>query len=89
MVISDGIPAVPRNRSSRNSVPNPPWKRKQLGIPSCGSKIEVASRNSVPNHSAEEKQLGLPFCGTKIEATLGMSFQTIPWKRKLKTKRGY
>jgi hypothetical protein len=75
--------------TSQNSVPNPASEEKKLGIPSCGSKIEVASRNSVPNHSAEEKQFGLPFCGTKIEATLGMPFQTIPWKRKLKTKRDY
>jgi hypothetical protein len=71
----------------QNFVPNPAAEEKKLGIPSCGSKIEVASRNSVPNHSAEEKQL--VFRGTKIEASLGMPFQTIPWKRKLKTKRDY
>jgi Flp pilus assembly protein TadB len=35
MVISDGIPAVPRNRKSRNSVPNP-------------SAEEITTRNSVP-----------------------------------------
>jgi hypothetical protein len=32
-----------------------PPKRKQLGIPFCGTKIEANSRNSVPNHFAEEK----------------------------------
>jgi hypothetical protein len=42
MVISVGIPVVPRNRNSRNSVPNP-------------SAEEKTSRNSVPNPSAEEK----------------------------------
>ncbi len=35
MVISDGIPAVPRNRNSRNSVPNPSAEEKTV-------------RNSVP-----------------------------------------
>ncbi len=35
MVISDGIPAVPRNRKPRNSVPNP-------------SAEEKTTRNSVP-----------------------------------------
>ena len=37
MVISDGIPAVPRNRMSRNSVPNP----------AAGEKT---TRNSVPRN---------------------------------------
>ncbi len=32
-----------------------PPKRKNLGIPFCGTKIEANSWNSVPNHSAEEK----------------------------------
>jgi hypothetical protein len=31
-----------------------PRKRKQLGIPFRGPKIEINSHNSVPNHSAEE-----------------------------------
>ncbi len=35
MVISDGIPAVPRNRNARNSVPNPSAEEKKV-------------RNSVP-----------------------------------------
>jgi hypothetical protein len=45
-----------------------PRKRKQLGIPFRGTKIEAYSRNSVPNPSAEEKQLGIPFLGPKIDA---------------------
>ncbi len=32
-----------------------PWKRKQLGIPFHGTKIEANSRKSVLNSSAEEK----------------------------------
>jgi hypothetical protein len=60
MVISDGIPAVLRNRISR--------KRKHLGIPFRGTEIEANSRNSIPKPSAEDKQLGIPFRGTEIEA---------------------
>jgi hypothetical protein len=61
MLISDGIPAVPRNRNLRNSVPNPsaeekttrnsvPWKKKKhtLGIPF----------RTLPR---KRKQLGIPF----------------------------
>jgi hypothetical protein len=55
MVISDGIPAVPRNRISRNSLPNPSAEEKQLGIPFRGTEIEANSQNSLPNLSAEEK----------------------------------
>jgi hypothetical protein len=32
-----------------------PWKRKQLGIPFHGTKIEENYRNSLPNPSAKEK----------------------------------
>ncbi len=38
MIISDGIPAVPRNRKPRNSVPNPSAEEKKLGIPFRRSK---------------------------------------------------
>jgi hypothetical protein len=34
-----------------------PRRRKQLGIPFRGTKIEANSHNFVPNLSAEEKQL--------------------------------
>jgi len=59
MVISDEIPAVPRNRKILG-IPfrTLPWKRKQLGIPFRGTKIEANSqnsRNSLKNSSAEEK----------------------------------
>jgi hypothetical protein len=50
--ISDGIPAIPQNRKSRNSVPNTSTEEKTTRR---GTKIEADSRNSVPNHSAEEK----------------------------------
>ena len=42
MVISDGIPVVPRNRKSRNSVPNP-------------SAEEKIARNSVPKNKNRSK----------------------------------
>ncbi len=51
MFISDGIPAVPRKRKPRNSVPNPSAEEKQLGIPFRRTKIEANSRNSFPNPS--------------------------------------
>ncbi len=54
MVISDGIPAVPRNRNFRNSVSNPSVEEKTR-IPFRGPKTEANSRNSLPNPSAEEK----------------------------------
>ncbi len=42
LVISDGIPVVPRNRKSRNSVPNP-------------SAEEKITRNSVPKNQNKSK----------------------------------
>jgi hypothetical protein len=53
MVISDGIPVVPRNRKSRNSVPNP-------------STEEKTTRNTVPwnkNRSKLPLFCSEPFCG--------------------------
>jgi hypothetical protein len=47
MVISDGIPAIPRNRNSRNSGPNP-------------SAEEKTSRNSVPRNSNRSKLSEFP-----------------------------
>ncbi len=47
MVIYDGIPAVPRNRISRNSVPNP-------------SAEEKTSRNSVPRNRNRSKLSEFP-----------------------------
>ncbi len=54
LVISDGIPVVPRNRKSRNSVPNPSAEEKIARNSVPWSKIESNSHNSVPNPSAEE-----------------------------------
>ncbi len=54
MVISDESPVVPRNRKSRNSVPNPSTEENQLGILFCETKREANSHNSVPNPSADE-----------------------------------
>ncbi len=48
MVISDGIPVVPRNRNCRNSVPNP-------------SAEEKTSRNSVPWIKKQKEPLRIPF----------------------------
>ncbi len=47
MVISDGIPVVPRNRKSRNSVPNP-------------SAEEKTTRNSFPCNKKLKYTLGMP-----------------------------
>jgi hypothetical protein len=53
MVISDGIPAVPRNRKPRNSVPNPSAEEKTTG-------------NSIPENKTRSKLsefLSEPFRG--------------------------
>jgi hypothetical protein len=82
MVISDGIPAVPRNRISRNSVPNP-------------SAEEKTSRNSVPRNRNRSKILEFPsepFRGRKNisefrsaeqkwKQNLGIPFRTLQRKR--------
>ncbi len=78
-ICSGGIPAVPRNRNSRNSIPNRsteeknarnsvPWKKNRSNF----SKFRVEpfrgtknSRNSVPNRSAEEKN----------------AWNSVPWKK--------
>ncbi len=54
MVISDGIPAVPRNRKPRNSVPNPSAEEKTTrnSVPLNKNKSKLS--NSLPNTSAEE-----------------------------------
>ncbi len=54
-----------------------PRKRKQLGIPFRGTKIEENSWKSLTNPSAEEKQLGIPFRGTIIEAN---SWNSLPFQ---------
>ncbi len=54
-VISDGIPAVPRNRNSRNSVPNPSAEEKTTRNSVPWIKNRSMLTESVPNPSAEEK----------------------------------
>jgi hypothetical protein len=54
MVISDGIPVVPRNRKSQNSVPNPCAKEKTTRNYVPWNKNRSKLHNSVPNPSAEE-----------------------------------
>jgi hypothetical protein len=79
MVISDGIPTVPRNRNSRNSVPNPsaeekttrnsvPWSKnrsKVSGFRSESFRERANSRNSLP---WKRERLGIPFRGAKTGA---------------------
>jgi hypothetical protein len=50
-----------------------PQKRKQLGIPCRGTKIEENNWNSVPNHSTEEKTTpnAVPW-NKKTRLTLGL-----------------
>ncbi len=83
MVIYDGIPAVLRNRKSRNSVPNP-------------STEEKTTRNSVPLNKNRSKLSGFPsepFSGRENNSefrsvepnkkqTLGIPFRTLQRKRK-------
>jgi hypothetical protein len=54
MVISDGIPVVPRNRKSRDSVPNPSTEEKITWNSVPWNKIGANSHNSVPIPSTEE-----------------------------------
>jgi hypothetical protein len=95
MVISNRIPAVPRNR--KLFVPNPsaeekklgiPFqtlqrKRKQLGIPFPETKIEANSQNSFRTLQRKRIQLGIPFSGAKYKQTLGIPFLTNSRKIKL------
>jgi hypothetical protein len=83
MVISDGIPAFPRNRKSRNSVPNP-------------SVEEKTTRDSVllnKNRSKLSEFPSEPFIGRENNSefqsvepnktqTLGIPFQTLQRKKK-------
>jgi hypothetical protein len=70
MVISDGIPDVPRKFFFRNSVPNSSAEEKTTPSSVPWNKKKANSHNYVPNPSAEEKaQHGIPFRGTKIEAS--------------------
>jgi hypothetical protein len=76
MVISDGIPGVPRNRKSRNSVPNPSAEeittRKSVPWNKNGSKLSEFRFRTLPK---KRKEHGFPFRGTKIEGN--SPFRTI------------
>jgi hypothetical protein len=69
MVISDGIPGVPRNKKTLGiPIQTLPWKRKQLEIPFRGTKIEANSQNSrTPFRTLQrkKKQRGALFRGKK------------------------
>jgi hypothetical protein len=45
-----------------------PRKRKQLGIPFCGTKIEANSWNPGPKHFAGENTLSILFAGAELFA---------------------
>ncbi len=66
MVNSDGIPAVPRNKNSRNSVPNPSAEEKTTrnSVPSNKNTRELAEFRSEP--SAEEKITRINFFAVRI-----------------------
>ncbi len=84
MVISDGIPAVPRNKNFRNSVPNPSAeeRRTRNSVP-LNKKIEAKCRYSLPNPSAEEKTTrnSVP-CNQNRSELSEFSFRTLQQKRR-------
>jgi hypothetical protein len=66
MVISDGIPAVPRNKNSRNSVPNPsaeekttrnfvPWNKNRSKLTEFRSEPFSGRENNSEFRSVEQK----------------------------------
>ena len=69
MVISDGIPVVPRNRKSRNSVPSPSAEEKTTRNSVLWTKNRSKTLK-IPFRTLQRtrKQLGIPFRGTEIEA---------------------
>ncbi len=70
MVNSDGIPAVPRNRNSRNSVPNPSAEENitRNSVPWNKNRRKLAEFRSEP--SAEEKITQINFAVSISEAAL-------------------
>jgi hypothetical protein len=70
MVISDGIPAVPRNRKPRNSVPNPSAEEKTTrnSVPLNKNRSELSEFPS--ELQQKRKQLGSPFRGYKNRSIL-------------------
>ncbi len=70
MVNSDGIPAVPRNRNSRNSVPNPSAEEKTTrnSVPWNKNRRKLAEFRSEP--AAEEKITRINFAVRISEAAM-------------------
>jgi hypothetical protein len=80
-VISDGIPAVPRNRMSRNSVPNPaagekttrnsvPWNKNRIIFSEFPSEVRKSRLSSTPLQVLEKRR-------HKLMEKLKRSFQVI------------
>jgi hypothetical protein len=69
MAISDGIPAVPRNRKLSEFC-SKSFRGRENSSEFCSvdTKIEASSHNSVGTLLQKRKQLGISFLGTKIEA---------------------
>ncbi len=77
MVIFDRIPAVPRNRNSQNSVPNPSAEEKTTRNSVPWTKNRSKLSESLPEPlQRKRKQLGILFSGTEKEAK---SRNSVPW----------
>jgi hypothetical protein len=83
MAISDGIPAVPRKKNSRNSVPNPSAEEKTTwnSIP-LNKNISKLSEFPSERFSGREKNSEFRSVEQKKKNTLGIPFRTLPRKRK-------
>jgi hypothetical protein len=85
MVISDGIPVVPRNRKSRNSIPNPSAEEKttQNSVPWYQNRCQFSEFRYEPFRGREYNSVFLSV-QQKIYVNIGtlvLPFRTIPWKR--------
>jgi hypothetical protein len=93
MIISDGIPAVPRNRKPRNSVPNPSAEEKTTrnSVPLNKNRSEVSEFPS-KHFSGRENNTEFLSVNTKIEEYSQNSLPNpsaeekttrnfIPWKK--------
>jgi hypothetical protein len=91
MVISDGIPAVPRNRKLSEFLSEPFRGRENDSEFLSVEQIQKTTLG-IPFRTLQRKrtQLGIPFRTLQRKRKqLGIPFRTIPRKRKLlRTKRG-
>jgi hypothetical protein len=99
MAISDGIPAVPRNKNSRNSVPNPSAEEKKTrnSVPLNKNRSKLSEYpserfsgreknsefRSVTLKKEEYSRNSLPNPSAEEKKTRNSAFRTIPRKRKL------